>query len=104
MAPSLITAPPTPTDEEQPFKYRSLFVKPVLPVGTTALDQGPLTLEDVLHPQEDDVIPERSLQEQERAYLAWVFRPPLRPEHGGPVLSDCLVNWRVPGVRNTSPD
>src|SRR5262245_11207201 len=104
MARSLITAAPTPTDEEQPFKYGWRFVKRVLPDGTTALDEVPLTLEDVLHPQEDDVIPERSLQEQERGYLAWVFRTRLRPENGGLVLSDCLVNWGVPGVRNTSPD
>jgi hypothetical protein len=35
----------------------------------------PLTLEDVLHPQEDDVIPERSFHELIRRYLTDIPSP-----------------------------
>jgi hypothetical protein len=42
-----------------PFRYGWRFVRRTAEDGTESLDQVPLTLEDVLHPQENDVIPER---------------------------------------------
>jgi Uma2 family endonuclease len=67
------------------------------------MDRVPLTLEDVLHPKEDDVIPERPLQEQARGDLARIFRSRL-PQDTWLVLSDCIVDWGVPGIGNHSPD
>src|SRR5207253_1953539 len=72
--------------------------------GTVEMDQVPLTLEDVLHPQEDDVIPEAPIQEQERGDMARIFRTRLNRVEGGLVLSDCIVDWGVLGIRNHSPD
>lgn len=65
--------------------------------------QVPLTLDDVLHPQEGDQIPENTQQEKDRRYLANVleWRVADRPVL---VLSDCLINWGVPGLGNHSPD
>jgi hypothetical protein len=41
---------------DDPFRYGWRYVKRVLPDGTVDLEQMPLTLEDVLHPQEEDHI------------------------------------------------
>ncbi len=92
---------PPPTN---PYYYGWRYVERRLPDGRVEVDQVGLTLEDVLHPQEDDVIPERPLHELERGYLAGVFRTRLPGLNHGLVLSDCLVDWGVEDIRNHSPD
>jgi colicin import membrane protein len=92
--------PPT----TNPYYYGWRYVERRMPDGRVEVDQVGLTLEDVLHPQEDDVIPERPLHELERAYLSGVFRTRLAGLNNGLVLSDCLVDWGVEDVRNHSPD
>src|SRR5262249_51522702 len=68
------------------------------------LIQVPLTLEDVLHPQEDDVIPENTQHDEDCFTLASSFRlNPLLPAFAF-VSHDLLVEWGVDGVRNHSPD
>jgi Uma2 family endonuclease len=94
------TRPPEP----DPYRYGWRFLKKVQHDGRTDLVQVPLTLEDVLHPQEGDVIPETDIHEQERGDLKRIFGTRLSREEGGLVLSDCLIEWGVPGVRNHSPD
>src|ERR1700682_4070865 len=74
------------------------------PDGRERLDQVPLTLEDVLHPQEEDVIPENSLHEKERGDLARIFRTRLSRLRSGLVLSDCLIDWNVRGMGTHAPD
>jgi Uma2 family endonuclease len=75
-----------------------------MPDGSVELDEVPLTLEDVLHPQEGDVIPETPIHELDCGYLADVFRSrPVRPPVSW-VTADLLVNWGIPGLRNHSPD
>ena len=64
----------------------------------------PLTPEDVLHPQENDTIPENTLQERDRRYLAGVLNWRFRTRKSILVLSDCVVDWGVAGLRNHSPD
>jgi Uma2 family endonuclease len=63
-----------------------------------------LTADDLLHPQEFDQIPENTVQERDRTYLAGALRLRLRDRPRVRVLSDCLVDWGVPGLRNHSPD
>jgi colicin import membrane protein len=89
---------------EQEFPYGWRFVKVAQPDGTETLEQVALTLEDVLHPQEGDVIPENSYHESDCRYLADVFASrPLSPPFAL-VTHDLLVNWGVEGMRNHSPD
>jgi colicin import membrane protein len=95
-------APVSPTTD--PYYYGWRYVERRLPDGRVEVDQVGLTLEDVLHPQEDDVIPERPLHELERGYLSGVFRTRLAGLNHGLVLSDCLIDWGVEGIRNHSPD
>ena len=71
------------------------IVKRTLPDGTEEMDQVALTLEDVLHPQEGDVIPESKPHEADRRYLTDVFMSrPLMPPFSL-VSSDLLIHWGV---------
>ncbi len=89
---------------EPEFPYGWRFVKRKQADGSEKLEQVPLTLEDVLHPQEGDVIPESKPHEADRRYLANVFESrPLAPPIGL-VTSDLLIHWGVEGLRDHSPD
>jgi Uma2 family endonuclease len=94
---------PPSKSERQPF-YGWRYRKVIRPDGTEDLEESLLTLEDVLHPQEGDVIPEAPIQERDRRYLTSVFETRLPRFRKGLVLSDCIVNWGVRGIRNHSPD
>ena len=86
------------------FYYGWRYVERRGPNGEKGVEQVPLTLEDVLHPQEDDVIPESSLHNDERTYLKYILEPRLARLKRARVFSDCLINWGVPGLRNHSLD
>jgi colicin import membrane protein len=102
---SISTPPPSVSPPpDNPFYYGWRYINRHLPDGRVTVEQVPLTLEDVLHPQEDDVIPERPRHEIERGYLAAVFRTRLPGLDRGAVFSDCLVDWGVEGIGNHSPD
>lgn len=87
-----------------PFRFGWRFVRQIGPNGHKRSVQVPLTLDDVLHPQEGDHIPESHQQELDRSYLAMVLRYRLADNPRTLVLSACLINWGVRGLRNHSPD
>jgi colicin import membrane protein len=80
------------------------YVMRKLPNGKQVQDQIPLTLEDLLHPKEGDVYVENSAHERDRTYLARAFEQRLAEDERALVLSDCCIDWDVPGLRNHSPD
>jgi hypothetical protein len=94
------TRPP----KSDPYRYGWRYVKKIRRDGTVDLVQVPLTLEDVLHPQEGDVIPEKPLQERDAEYMRPIFRQRAARLPGGHYLADCLIDWGVPGIRHHSPD
>jgi Uma2 family endonuclease len=94
------TGPPP----DDPFRYGWRYVQRTLPDGGIEFDQVPLTLEDVLHPQEDDVIPENTQQERDRRYLTSVFEKRYVHDPHTLTLSDCLIDWGIRGLRAHSPD
>jgi Uma2 family endonuclease len=97
------TSPSSSPQQEYPYGWR--YVKRVTPDGTETLDQVALTLEDVLHPQEGDVIPESIYHDTDCSYLAAVFRSRLgRLAPVALVTHDLLLHWGVEGIRNHSPD
>src|SRR5262249_52752980 len=68
------------SSSEQEFPYGWRYVRRVTPDGGEEWDQVALTLEDVLHPQEGDVIPESKPHEADRRHLIDVFESrPLSP-------------------------
>src|SRR2546423_13989801 len=96
---TLSQSPPTTPSGDQ-FRYGWRFVRRVGANGEADLEQVPLTLEDVLHPQEGDVIPVNRLQHKEVSFLYDVFEERLPRLRSGLVLADCLVDWGVPHIRN----
>jgi Uma2 family endonuclease len=98
------TARSLPPSQPEPVIYGWRYLKKLRPDGTVDLEEVPLTLEDVLHPQEGDVIPEANLQHIDSEYLGPIFRERAQRLPGGLALVDCLVDWGVPGIRAHSPD
>jgi Uma2 family endonuclease len=64
----------------------------------------PLTLEDVLHPQQGDTILESDDHRKDLIYLVSVLVARLAQVVGAVVLSDCEVIWDNPQIRSHSPD
>jgi Uma2 family endonuclease len=101
---SLPSAARRTLEPPDPFRFGWRYVKRTGRNGRSELERVPLTPEDVLHPQENDQIPENTLQARDRAYLFGVLRWRFLLEAATKVLSDCLINWGVRGLRNHSPD
>ena len=99
-APKSRPAPPQP----DPYRYGWRYVRTTRPDGTEAFDQVPLTLEDVLHPEVGDFIVQTDAHDSDRGYLYAVFKARLQDDRTAVVLSDCRVDWNIPGVRPLGPD
>jgi colicin import membrane protein len=104
MTPDPSANPPTPVTSASGFLYGWRYVRRQQPDGEIELEQVALTLEDVLHPQEGDVIPERPVHEIDRRYIASVLQSRPLGEPITHLTSDCLIDWGIPGLRNHSPD
>ena len=68
------------------------------------LDQVPLTLEDVLFPETGDFIVQTDLHDTDSNYLKYVFNARLAGDPHAVAVSDCRVDWNIPGVRPLGPD
>jgi Uma2 family endonuclease len=90
--------------DDDPFRLGWRFVKVRRPDGTTELEQVPLTLEDVLHPEEGDFHVLTDGHIRDCLYLRNVIQARLELRPGAVVLSDCRVAWDVPGLRPLGPD
>jgi colicin import membrane protein len=87
---------------KDPFRYGWRYVRRVLPDGTKTLDQVPLTLEDVLHPQVGDFHVLTDEHNDDCAYLKYALRKQLAGK--AMVLSDHRIAWDRPGVEPHGPD
>jgi hypothetical protein len=96
--------PPTPPQEGQKPFYGWRYLHHYDADGREYLEEVPLTLEDVLYPQEGDEIPMRPQHQIECAYLANVLRARYADDSTVAVLSDCLIDWGVEEQRNHQPD
>jgi Uma2 family endonuclease len=96
--------PPAPSLEPDPFRYGWRDVRTTRPDGTEEVERVPLTLEDVLHPQEGDTIPENSRHERHRRHFKDVFEHRLARDATRMSLSDCLIDWGRTDLRGHSPD
>jgi Uma2 family endonuclease len=95
---------PAISEDERLRRYGYREVARQLPDGTVVFDRVALTLDDLLHPQLGDVAVESSVHDQERHYLASVFRSQLEDDPKTLVLSDCGVYWDNPELKHHSPD
>jgi Uma2 family endonuclease len=87
-----------------PFRFGWREVQQIGRSGSKQWVRAPLTPEDLLHPKKGDQILENTQQERGRGYLAAVLRYRLSSNPRALVLSDCLVNWGIPGLDDHSPD
>jgi Uma2 family endonuclease len=94
----------TKVERPDPFRFGWRYVRNPGANGASESERVPLTPEDLLHPQEGDEIPENTIQERDRTYLASVLRLQLADRPHVVILSDCLVNWGVKGLGKHSPD
>ena len=98
------TPPKRQSTDADLFQYGWRYVPRTLPNGKVEYDQVPLTLEDVLHPQYEDVMPQDSAHAQDRSYLFGIGKRQTAGDPTALVLHDVLVFWDVPGLRQHSPD
>jgi len=100
------TSPPRqpPSDEPDPYRYGWRYVRVDRPDGGVEFDQVPLTLEDVLFPEVGDFIVQSPPHNRDVVYLKNVCDARLADDPDAEVLSDCRVDWNLPGVRPLGPD
>jgi Uma2 family endonuclease len=91
-------------DPADPFRYGWRYVKRRDEHGGESWEQIPLTLLDVLHPQEDDFIVQSDAHGRRCRYLADVLVAQLAADPTAVVLHDVRVDWGVPGIRPHGPD
>jgi colicin import membrane protein len=82
-----------------PFRYGWRLVLRPTPDNPHHLEQVPLTLEDVLHPEVGDFIVHSDRHETDRMYLTAVLRARLEPSRRAIVLSDVRIAWDLPDLR-----
>jgi Uma2 family endonuclease len=90
--------------ETDPFRYGWRLVPRPTPDNPHNLEQVPLTLEDVLHPETGDFIVHSDRHETDRMYLTAVLRARLEPAGVAIVLSDVRIAWDLPDLRPHGPD
>lgn len=87
-----------------PYRYGWRYVRRVVADGTETWDQVPLTLVDVLHPEEGDFIVQNAAHTRRCRYLADVLSTQLASEPSTVVPHDMRVDWGVPEIRPHGPD
>ena len=106
VATSLVVAPATSEQapDADPFQYGWRYVRHDLPDGNYTVDQVPLTLEDVLHPEEGDQVPQSTAHQRRCRYLCDVLEARLAHDASAVVLHDVRIKWDVPELRPHGPD
>jgi colicin import membrane protein len=93
--------PGSPSD---PFRYGWRYVIRRQPNGRLAREQIPLTLEDLLFPEEGDFAVQYRSHVEDCFHLKLVFDSKLGGNPEALVLCDCRVDYNIPGVRPLGPD
>src|SRR5207249_11903065 len=97
---------PTAIAPTQPdaYPYGWRYVRRPLPEGGEQIDQVPLTLDDVLHPQEGDQVTHSKHHQRICRYLVSVLEAHLANDVSAVVLDDVRVAWDVPDLKAHGPD
>ena len=98
-----VASEPVPGDDD-PFRYGWRDILSTKADGTTFWDQIPLTLEDVLFPQTGDFIVQSAPHNIDVNYLQDVFKSRIAGKPRWVVISDCRVDWNLPGIKPLGPD
>ncbi|MCU0493494.1 MAG: Uma2 family endonuclease [Chloroflexaceae bacterium] len=98
------SAAPNTSPAEDPFRYGWRWVPNDEIDGWHKLRRIPLTLENVLHPEEGDEIMHSEAHERRRMYLYDVLRARVADDPTAVVLSDVRIAWDVPDLKAHGPD
>jgi hypothetical protein len=93
-----------PDAQDGPFRYGFRYVQSVDEQGAETWEQVPLTLADVLHPQEGDFVNQSNANARRCIYLYDIFQARLASDPTAVVLHDTLIAWDVPGLKPLAPD
>ena len=104
MTQTTITPPTTVTPAEDPFRYGWRYVLRPTPDDPHHFEQVPLTLEDVLHPEEGDQVLCNYDHQRRVRYLADVFLARVADRSDAVVLNDVRIAWDAPGLKAHGPD
>ncbi|MGO9470711.1 MAG: Uma2 family endonuclease [Isosphaeraceae bacterium] len=96
--------PIPPAPKPDPYRYGWRYVRIEEADGSVSFDQVPLTLEDVLFPEVGDFIVQTDAHIDDWTYLRVVFKAWLAGDPTAVVVTDCRVDWNIPGVRPLGPD
>ena len=91
-------------DKKDPYPYGWREVIRSLPDGKEVLEQKPLTLEDILHPQVGDYRMHDEEHERFCNYLYNVLSAQLADDPNAVVLHDVRVAWALTDLRPHGPD
>jgi colicin import membrane protein len=98
--PELVDAPPA----NDPYCYGTRMVRQRQDDGSLATLRLPLTIWDVLHPQEGDHIVQSIRHSQEVRYMASVLEARVAEDKHALVLNDTAIHWDIPGLSHHCPD
>ena len=100
---SVVTEDPVRAGEYE-FPYGWRYLQITEPDGSIRSERIPLTLEDALHPQEDDCIPSNPVQNELVQSITNAIRMLLHDREDLLIFNDVLIDWGVPGIKAMSPD
>jgi hypothetical protein len=93
-----------PRLDQASFAYGWRYVERPGRNGRTEWACIPLTLEDVLHPQEADVLVPGDPHADDCNYLRDVAKDRHADDDSVAILTDCDIYWDIPGLKNHRPD
>ncbi|MBV7334093.1 Uma2 family endonuclease [Chloroflexi bacterium TSY] len=91
-------------EEDDPFRYGWRTIQIVNDDGTIGYDQIPLTLEDLLHPEEEDFRMQNPEHKDTCVYLETVLTNQVADIPNAVILYDTRVDWNIPGIKPFGPD
>ena len=87
-----------------PYRYGWRYVRHDQADGTYVIEQVPLTLEDVLHPQEGDQVTHSDAHQRRRRYLVNALEAQLAHNSTAVVLDDVRIAWDHPDLKPHGPE
>lgn len=91
-------------EPEGPFRYGWRHIRHAHPDGSETWERVPLTLEDVLHPQEEDFVAQSAAHQLRQEYLHTVIAARLADDPAAVVVADLLIAWDIPDLKPHAPD
>ena len=99
--PAAVTTAASPGD---PFRYGWRYVRHERPDGSYEIEEVPLTLEDLLHPEEGDHVTHSEAHQRRCIYLYNMLQERIAADAQAVVLQDVRITWDVPELRPHGPD